>query len=212
MRPAMILNAVAVALGVLTTPAAAGPCVHPAVPKAMISGPLTGTRTQRPYATVTFNVDATGAVISVALAESTGDKGLDAEALSAAKRWTFLPATDHCRPVPATATFTVGFGYGTKTFADACNHNSELLYGVTPPYPEAAKRMSLPSISVAVKLQFDEAARLVGVGILKSSGFTDVDNAAEGAAVLSAYSGTVKNCTPVESAYSFLARFDPTGG
>lgn len=207
----MILNAVALVLGVVTTPATNGPCIHPAVPRTMISGRTTTARTQRPYATVTFNVDATGAVESVALAESTGDKGLDADALAAAKRWTFLPATDHCRPVPATVTFTVGFGYGSKTFADPCNHNSEMLLGLVPPYPDSARRASLPSLSVVIKVEFDEEARLVGVGMLQSSGFKEIDNAATGAALLSAYSGTVKQCVPVGGAYSFLAQFDPTG-
>lgn len=211
MRSPMILNALAVALGVVAAPVADGPCVHPAVPKTMVSGRTHMARTRRPYATVTFNLDATGAVESVALAESTGDKGLDADALSAAKRWTFVPATDHCRPIPTTVTFTVGFGYGSKTFADPCNHNTEMLLGVVPEYPDSAARANLPPSSVAIKLEFDEEARLVGIGMLQSSGFKDIDNAATGAALVSAYSGTVKQCVPVGGSYGFRARFDPTG-
>lgn len=199
----------ALALGLAATPKPAS-CTHPPVPKTMISAPLTSERLQRPYASVDFTVDAAGAVESVVLDEGTGDKRRDAEALAAAKRWTFLPALDGCRPMKATVTYTVGFGYGTKAFADPCNHITEMLRGVTPEYPESAVRAHLGAVSVSVKIEFDEAARLVGIGLLSSSGYTDIDRATQAAALLSTYSGAVRNCSPVPGAYSFRANFDPS--
>ena len=203
-----MFDSLALALGLTVTPKPAS-CTHPPVPKTMISAPLTSERLQRPYATVSFSIGPAGTVDSVVLEEGTGDKQRDAQALEAAKHWTFLPALDGCRAVAATVSYTVGFGYGTKTFTDPCNHNAELLRGVTPAYPDSARRAAIPAVSVAVKIEFDEAARLVGIGLLSPSGYADIDRGAQAAALLSTYSGTVRNCSPVAGTYSFVARFTP---
>lgn len=196
------------AAGLAATPKPA-PCTHPPVPRTMIGAPPTSERLQRPYASVRFTVDAAGAVEAVVLDEGTGDKQRDAEALAAAKRWTFLPALDGCRPVKATVTYTVGFGYGSKTFADPCNHETEMLRGVAPEYPESAIRAHLGAVSVSMKIEFDEAARLVGIALLSTSGNADVDRTTQAAVLLSTYSGTVRNCSPAAGTYTFVARFAP---
>lgn len=153
------------------------------VPKS-VSSRLAGRR----IATVAVTLDATGKVTAASVYQSSGDPGLDAAAVDAAKRSTYAPGATNC--TPSGGTFAVQFEYtGVQTVAPDhdCPRPARVLTLVSPD----GRVMRWSGIStetvVAVAVTIGADGNLVEARISQSSGNMALDQAAIAAARQSTY-------------------------
>ena len=203
-----MFESLALALGAVTTAAPAS-CSHPPVPITMVSGPGYGPQgaDTRPYTVVRFQVNAAGVPETVAVASSSGHADDDAAALIAARQWTFVPGAKDCRPVSSPVTYAVGFGFGTHTFPEPCNHFVTMLRGVPPEYPAAA--IGTPATTVEAEVQLDAQGRVRRSDVAKSSLVPALDRSTLESTWRSVFAPAVASCVPEAMSYRFRASFDP---
>ena len=60
-------------------------------------------------ALIKVQVDETGAIAGAAVAQSSGNPGLDDVALSMARSARYAPALQNCKPIPSTYTYSIKF-------------------------------------------------------------------------------------------------------
>lgn len=183
------------------------------VPKS-VSSRLTGRR----VATIAVTLDATGKITAASIYQSSGDPGLDAAALDAAKRSTYAPGASNC--TPSGGTFAVQFEYtGVQTVAPDhdCPRPARVLSLVSPDANAIrGSGITAPTI-VTVQLTIGPDGKLVDALITPpySSGNMQLDQAALAAARQSTYepkmeatdAGTV--CRAVTGEYLFKVTFRP---
>lgn len=198
----------ALALGAVTTPAPAS-CSHPPVPIKLVSGPGYGPQGPgtRPYTVVRFQVNAAGAPETVAVALSSGHADDDAAALIAARQWTFVPGAKDCRPVGSPVTYAVGFGFGTHTFPEPCNHVVTMLRGVAPEFPPSA--IGVPATTVEAEVQLDAQGRVRRSYIATTSLVPALDRSTLESTWRSVFAPAVASCVPEAMSYRFRANFEP---
>ena len=137
---------------------------------------------------VAVTLDATGKVTAASIYQSSGDSGLDAAALDAAKRSTYAPGATNC--TPSGGTFAVEFEYtgnGTISPDHDCPRPARALE-IAPPDGSVIRGSGITSDTVvAVELTIAADGRLEEAHIVQPSGNMALDQAALAAARQSTY-------------------------
>jgi TonB family protein len=186
---------------IATTP----PCSHPPLPihTVGVHGAPFGTM-YRPYATVQAQVDAAGHVTAAEIDDSSGSSDYDAAAVTAMKSWTFMPASDGCKPIAGSAEYVVGY-YEKLDFADPCKHDATAVTPVIPDFPDSARAVGHAKIDIAVGL--DPVGRVTYARILNPSGNVALDTVSKQAALHSNFFPKVQSCVPQLSQYIYSVTF-----
>lgn len=178
------------------------PCMHPPVPTHIAAFmKMPGKTARRPYATIIMTVDANGRVIRTRVDDSSGDASWDKAAEASVRQWTFLPASDGCKSVPGTAEYAVGMG-PEVTFADPCDHDTQVHAKVTPEPPKSGLAAHLDGTTI-VQVELDSVGRVRTAAFVQSAGADILDHAAYGAALTSTYLPPVHACEPIDGGYWF---------
>jgi TonB family protein len=82
---------------------------------------------------------------------------------------------------------------------------------VVPNYPDSVRDLQVEHAQVLLYVSLDAQGHPVEMGVLQSSGYTELDMAAERAAAHSTYIPAQENCAAVAGYYEFRADFDMAG-
>lgn len=137
-------------------------------------------------------ISKTGAIKSVQIMESTGSATLDAQAVVAAQELTFKPAMKDGQPVESEMKLPFKFklqnepNTARKEKLDQVTSEPEPIGGIGSVlkniiYPAEAKKEGRSGMTV-LSIQVSENGTVLKVSVAKSSGFTDLDQAAMDAA------------------------------
>lgn len=162
---------------------------------------------KRPYVTVVASVDPSGHVASAQVDISSGNPDFDAAGVAAMRSWTFVPASDGCKPAWASAEYAVSSG--DVTFDKPCEHDAEIVAATDPElttFPLLKPTDYTRDISVTVSI--DATGRLMRAKVTQSTGRRDYDAATLRAALLSTYFPPVHACQPSSGSYMYTWTFE----
>ncbi len=178
--------------------------VNPVVPQnAPLFQPVQG------IAQVSIGPD--GTVTAVQIVQSTGDPGLDAAILEAAKKSTYEAKTDDCTSMFGTYLFRASFSPASPLPSgappDPCNHEGRITTSAKPVYP-LSLRLESPEMAV-VRVTVGADGTLADAQIIKSTGNATLDQSAVQAAKQSAYAPKVQECKGIAAQYLMKFLFNP---
>jgi TonB family protein len=192
-------------------PAASPPCTRDATPQNIVTPDYPDSARKLKLGlrqvAVTVLIRADGTVQSASVARSSGNAALDAAAVAAASKTTYLPKTLNCKAVPGAYLFKVTFDPGAGGPPDACNHPAQPTYLSPPVYPRG--HFTNKPVQVELRIEIAPDGTIANGNVATSSGDAAFDAAAIQAAELSRFEPKKVNCRPVAGTYIFKVTFMP---